>query len=94
MQLITPNQPVLILSDADSVAVARKALASGSRIENLALDVVNDIPSGHKIARHAIAEGEAVIKYGQVIGIATQHIPLALMCIRTTLPCPLVTLVM
>ncbi|UQG59278.1 altronate dehydratase family protein [Marinobacter sp. M3C] len=75
MQLITPNQPVLILSDADSVAVARKALASGSRIENLALDVVNDIPSGHKIARHAIAEGEAVIKYGQVIGIATQHIP-------------------
>lgn len=74
MQIITPSQPALILSDADSVAVACKVLASGSRVESLSLNVVNEIPSGHKIARYAIAEGEEIIKYGQVIGIATKHI--------------------
>ncbi|UTW08169.1 UxaA family hydrolase [Pseudomonas benzenivorans] len=74
MQLITQNQPVVILSDIDSVAVARRALASGSRVESLALAAADDIPSGHKIARRAIAKGEAILKYGQVIGVATQHI--------------------
>jgi len=32
------------------------------------------IPSGHKVALRAIAEGEVVRKYGQVIGLATQAI--------------------
>ncbi|HWV10351.1 MAG TPA: altronate dehydratase family protein [Pseudomonas sp.] len=74
MQLITQNQSVVILSDADSVAVARKALAQGVRVESLGLDAADDIPSGHKIARRAIAKGEPVLKYGQVIGVATQDI--------------------
>ncbi|WP_128255638.1 UxaA family hydrolase [Falsirhodobacter deserti] len=32
------------------------------------------IPAGHKVAIRPIAEGEAVLKYGQVIGTATQFI--------------------
>lgn len=74
MQLITQNAPVVILSEIDSVAVARKTLASGSLVESLGLNALDEIPSGHKIARHAIAKGEAVLKYGQVIGVATQPI--------------------
>ena len=74
MQLITQNQSVVILSDVDSVAVARKSLAQGVRVETLGLDAFEEIPSGHKIARRAIAKGEPVLKYGQVIGIATQAI--------------------
>ncbi|VFB18344.1 UxaA family hydrolase [Pseudomonas fragi] len=74
MQLITQNQAVLILSENDSVAVARKQLARGFRVESLDLTTADEIPSGHKIARRALTKGEAVLKYGQVIGIATQDI--------------------
>ncbi|MGI5900724.1 MAG: UxaA family hydrolase [Christensenellales bacterium] len=34
-----------------------------------------DIPLGHKIALRSIAVGEEIIKYGIVIGLATQAIP-------------------
>ena len=74
MQLITNSPTVVILSDQDSVAVARRALARGSRVESLGLEAQDDIPAGHKIARRAIAAGEAVLKYGQVIGLASQAI--------------------
>ena len=33
-----------------------------------------DVPFGHKIAVKAIAKGEQVLKYGEVIGSATQDI--------------------
>lgn len=75
MQLITQNQSVVILSDLDSVAVARRTLAQGVRVETLGIEAVQEIPSGHKIARRFIAAGEPILKYGQVIGIATQDIP-------------------
>ena len=39
------------------------------------ITVVHDIPMGHKVALEDIKEGEEVIRYGHVIGIATQHIP-------------------
>ena len=55
MQLITNSPTVVILSDQDSVAVARRALARGSRVESLGLEAQDDIPAGHKIARRAIA---------------------------------------
>src|SRR5690606_27251365 len=74
MQLITNSPTVVILNALDSVAVARRALACGSRVESLDLEPLDDIPAGHKIARRAIAAGESVLKYGQVIGIASQDI--------------------
>ena len=74
MQLITNSPTVVILSELDSVAVARRALAGGSRVESLGLDALNDIPAGHKIACRAIASGQPVLKYGQVIGIASRDI--------------------
>jgi hypothetical protein len=33
------------------------------------------VPFGHKVALRPIAEGEAVVKYGVKIGVATQPIP-------------------
>jgi len=41
---------------------------------SICLDGTQDIPAGHKIARQNIAKGDYVIKYGQVIGRATQDI--------------------
>lgn len=39
------------------------------------LNLTAPIPFGHKVARRAIEKGSAVVKYGVVIGTATQHIP-------------------
>ena len=49
----------LIIDEKDNVAVS---LEDGK------------IPKGHKIARRDIVKGAAVIKYGEVIGRATEHI--------------------
>jgi altronate dehydratase len=39
------------------------------------LTLADAVPFGHKVARRAIAQGQAVIKYGVAIGTATQDIP-------------------
>jgi altronate hydrolase len=44
----------------------------GSRVDGI--EVIDQIPSGHKISIEPIAQGEAVRKYGQIIGYA--HTPI------------------
>jgi len=41
---------------------------------SVCLDGCEQIPAGHKIARRDIAKGDFVVKYGQIIGRATQDI--------------------
>jgi altronate dehydratase len=67
---------VLVISERDNVATALQALEGGRRLEvGGAMVVVQDaVPSGHKIALRAIRAGEAVIKYGSPIGLATADI--------------------
>ncbi|GGK04021.1 UxaA family hydrolase [Pseudomonas matsuisoli] len=74
MQLITRNQTVVVLSENDSVAVARRAIAKSSPIDEIGLTALDEIPSGHKIARRDLAVGDPVLKYGQVIGVASRPI--------------------
>ncbi|WP_332658776.1 UxaA family hydrolase [Brevundimonas sp.] len=64
----------LTLTPADDVAIALEPLEPGALIESLDLRTVDAIPAGHKIARHAIAAGTVVRKYGQVIGEAVSDI--------------------
>ena len=66
---------VLILNPADDVAVALEDLAAGSTPDGLSGPVRDDVAAGHKVARHAIADGAIVRKYGQVIGRARAAIP-------------------
>jgi arabinonate dehydratase len=56
----------------DNVAVARRPLKAGVELLNGSLHVTpaKDIPPGHKIALTELADGDAVRKYGQVIGFA------------------------
>lgn len=42
--------------------------------KKLEIVLLNTIPFGHKIALREIAKGEDVVKYGEVIGRATQDI--------------------
>ena len=68
---------VLVISDRDNVATALEALEPGRGVEIRGSTIVvrDAIPRGHKIALASIASGEAVIKYGSPIGLASVDIP-------------------
>ncbi|MBE2276440.1 MAG: UxaA family hydrolase [Rhodobacteraceae bacterium] len=67
---------LLLLSPDDNVLVARAAIAEGEPIlvEGLVLPLTAAISMGHKLARRLIPAGEAIVKYGAVIGTATTDI--------------------
>src|SRR5467141_5136548 len=66
----------IVLNPADDVAIAKKEIAAGTVLEDAGgrIDVREDIRPGHKVARRARRQGEAVRRYGQVIGFATADI--------------------
>jgi altronate hydrolase len=66
--------PVIRIHPNDDVVIARQQLLGGTRIESEAITVSGLVPPGHKIAVHAIAAGEPVRRYNQIIGTATQAI--------------------
>lgn len=70
-------KPVLVISERDNVATALQALEPGRDLTLSAgtVSVRDAVPSGHKIALRVIHAGEAVIKYGSPIGLATVEIP-------------------
>jgi altronate hydrolase len=64
---------VLVLHHGDDVAVATADLAAGVAVDAAGEAVVTAqaIPRGHKVALRAVASGQPVHKYGQIIGFAT-----------------------
>ena len=62
------------LNPADNVVVALQPLARGVWISESGVHAAEDIPAGHKAALQRIVSGEAVVKYGQVIGFASHDI--------------------
>lgn len=60
------------LDPVDNVVTATHALEVGVAIEETATRAL--IPSGHKIATSDIAQGQAIRKYAQIIGYASQDI--------------------
>ncbi len=74
----TDGNKYLLLDKNDNTLTALQDLFSGDRL-NVAgmkdpLTVTEKIPYAHKLARVKITDGELVIKYGAVIGIATSDI--------------------
>ena len=76
----TLSPDVILLHPQDDVAIARIDLGQGT---SLHVDSAKSpqpfrtrqpIPSGHKVALRDMASGDAVRRYGQVIGFATQDI--------------------
>jgi altronate dehydratase len=63
----------LVISDRDNVATALEALEEGRilALGGTTVTVSQFVPRGHKIAVRPIRSGEAVIKYGSPIGVAT-----------------------
>jgi len=67
---------LLVLNEADDVAVARRGLLPGEVIVvgETALTVRDEVAIGHKIALRDISTGAPVTKYGYQIGLARQPI--------------------
>jgi altronate hydrolase len=62
--------PVIRIHAADDVVIARTQLLGGTWIEGERVRVLGLVPPGHKLAVRAIAAGQPVRRYNQVIGIA------------------------
>lgn len=70
----------IVMKSKDNVATVTEDVEAGSDIainidgETVTLHVADRIPFGHKVAIKAIAKDEKIIKYGEVIGMATTDI--------------------
>lgn len=72
----------LIHGDEDSVGVAVRDLHAGEKVVgvyqmtllSVEVPLLNDVPLGHKVALNDIPAGTRIIKYNEVIGIATLDI--------------------
>jgi altronate hydrolase/galactarate dehydratase len=65
---------VIRLHGLDNVVIALQDMPKGSHPSDVAASLPGAVPRGHKIASRAIAKGEEVIRYGQIIGQATEDI--------------------
>ncbi len=78
MNRAVPSRAVLQLHPADNVGVARCALLPGQVADwgggAGRMEVRDRIPALHKMALGAVPKGAAVLRYGQVIGVATADI--------------------
>ena len=64
--------PFIRLHPADDVVIARAQLLGGTPVEHVTSRGL--IPPGHKVAMRAIAPGEPVRRYNQIIGFASKPI--------------------
>ena len=70
----------IVIENRDNVGTALKDLEKGKTAKTrvggdiVEIPIVCKIPYGHKFAVREIARGEAIIKYGEVIGVATDVI--------------------
>ena len=67
------TQPAIRLHEADGVVIARMALPPGTEVAP-GIVTAQRVPPGHKVATRGHNPGEAVRRYGQIIGFATQPI--------------------
>src|SRR5262245_37606853 len=70
------SQVAVRLRPEDNVAVAARHLTAGQSFghDGATLTLSGKVGLGHKVALTAIRKGQAVTKYGQVIGFASQDI--------------------
>lgn len=71
---------LFIHDSADNVALALADLKTGDTVEvkingkSRKIEIKENIPYGHKVAIINIKKGSKIIKYGEVIGVATEDI--------------------
>ena len=71
---VVSTASLIRLHPDDNVAITRVPLDPGQRLEEQAITLRDAVPRGHKVATRQIPRGEAVLKYGQIIGFTTTDI--------------------
>jgi len=66
------DNAITALDDVEAGDTVAITSAYGAATQEIT--AIKAIPFGHKLARQKIAKGTEVIKYGEVIGVATQDI--------------------
>lgn len=70
----------IMIKEQDNVATALREIQSDEKVKvgvedkTREIPIQGNIPYGHKFAVRDIAQGEDILKYGEVIGRATQDI--------------------
>ena len=70
----------ILINSKDNVATCLKVFQTGDIIHfdavnnHMDINVQEPIESGHKVAIVPIKKGEAIIKYGEIIGLASKNI--------------------
>ena len=72
--MLTRSSLTIRLHPADDVVIARQQLVGGTKLLDENVAVVGLVPPGHKVATRAIAVGESVRRYNQIIGFASRAI--------------------
>ena len=72
--MIRPEARTLVLNGADNIGVALSNLEVGA-VTPQGVDIVRRVPKGHKFALRPVRGGEAIVKFGQIIGFAKEPIP-------------------
>ena len=71
---------ILVVDARDNVATALRPLEQREFLEmavgdsTIKVTILEPIPFGHKIALRDVQRGEPILKYGEVIGLATERI--------------------
>src|SRR3982750_3719768 len=69
-----PAAKTLLLNPADNVAVALSTPAVGVETPQ-GVTTTKRVPRGHKFTVKPVGTGEAIVKFGQIIGFATKDLP-------------------
>jgi altronate hydrolase len=72
--MLTRSSLTIRLHPADDVVIARQQLVGGTKLLDEDVTIVGLVPPGHKVATRAIAVGEPVRRYNQIIGFASRAI--------------------
>ena len=72
----TAHCDLICLHPRDNVAVAVRALRAGAESEagSRSVRLAEPVPQGHKVALEAIAMGQPIVKFGEIIGFASRPI--------------------
>ena len=73
-EVMSRTARTLLLNPADNVAVALATLEVGTMTPE-GVVTTRRVPRGHKFSVRAVGAGEAIVKFGQVIGFAKEALP-------------------
>lgn len=72
----------IVMNTRDNVCTVVEPVTCGMEVcfnrdgRRMSIQAMDSIPSGHKLAISPIKQGDPIVKYGEVIGLATQDVAL------------------